>query len=111
MYDPSCKTTAANIDAEFEVTSRFKTSSLVERRLQELLSHSEKNGSGRARVTVVARSNNWDGVGYGHLDNSHFQVVIMLIENAKSVSGRVAWNSNGDDSFMDDVELAKQQPE
>jgi len=105
IYDPGCKTAAANVDAEFEVISRFKTSSLVERRLQELLSHSEKNGrSGRARVTIVARFNNWNGVGYGHLDYSRFQVVVMLIENAKSVSGRVAWNSKGADSFMEDVE-------
>src|SRR6185503_3766651 len=108
IYDPGCKTAAANVDAEFEVISRFKTSSLVERRLQELLSHSEKNGrSGRARVTIVARFNNWNGVGYGHLDYSRFQVVVMLIENAKSVSGRVAWNSHGDDSFMDDVEQVR----
>lgn len=105
LYDPSCKSVDANINAEFKSSSLFKTSSIVERQLEKVMGHNERNGSARANVTVVGSFNNWDGVGYGHLDSSRFQFDVMSFESAKSVPASTPWNTTGDDSesFMENI--------
>jgi hypothetical protein len=109
LYKLSCKSADANINAEFTNSSQFKTSSIVERQLEKVMSHSERTGAARANVTVVGRFNNWNGFGYGHLDSSRFQFDVMSFESAKSVPASTPWNnsSHNSESFMETVNQIK----
>ena len=105
LYDPNCKSADANINAELERSSAFGTASIIEKELEKAMSRHQKYGAGRARVVVIGRFNDWDGVGYGHLAGSRFQFDVMAFESAKPVASSIPWNakSDGAESFMEDV--------
>jgi len=104
LYHPSCKN-ADGVDAGFESSPQFKTSSAVDRQLQKLISHYGKEGSARAGVTVIGRFSNWDGIGYGHLNYARFRFDVMSFESAKTVPRSSPRDTSSDisDSFMADV--------
>lgn len=79
LYDPKCNTKDAWIDYEFEDHQAFGvTDSLLSRDFG-------KNTIRRARLTLVGRVRGPSREGYGHLNTSRLQFLILAVEKAEGV--------------------------
>jgi hypothetical protein len=107
LYDPQCQTLDANINVEFVKSSRFRTAPQVQDELEEIMAQTREESVSRARVGLVGRFYDWNGIGYGHLNGSRFQIEVLSFEEAESVPADVPWSAEGDpiDSLQKEAKL------